>query len=130
MRVLIVDDDYYIRAVLSIVLKQRGHHPLLCCRVSDAVEMLLAEGCDVALTDLHLPGPDGAEAIPILRELDPGLPIVIMTADPSPAARQRAIRSGASHYLLKPLDISEMFRVLDRASSLRRDAGIGRGPRS
>ena len=126
MRVMIVDGDSYIRESLSEVLEQRGHQPLVYSRVPDAVEALLAEGCDVILLDLA--GLDVAATIPILREVDPGLLIVIMSSDPSPAARERAIRSGAFHYLVKPLDIAEVFQVLDRASALRRDAGSGMGP--
>jgi len=78
---------------------------------STVVASVLSEGADVVLLDLHMPGLDGIAVMKALSEAVPGpasVPIVVLTADVTRSARERALRAGAKDFLVKSLDPTEV----------------------
>lgn len=112
MRIIIVDDDYYTCQTLSQFLVTKGFSTHLHNNISDAVRTLLAEECDLMLLDYHLPGINGTDALPIIREVSPQLPVVLMMDETTREDRQKALQAGAFRLLQKPIDHRELLGAI------------------
>lgn len=125
-RILIVDDEPANVALLRQVLARNGYHNLRTLSNSGGViDMIRDWDPDLVLLDLHMPNVDGLTLLVHIRthlEL-PEIPIVVITADSTVAARTAALGAGASDFLLKPIDVVEVnlrVRNLLRIQMLRR----------
>jgi EAL domain-containing protein (putative c-di-GMP-specific phosphodiesterase class I) len=118
-RVLIVDDREANVRLLQAMLSAAGVSEIE--GLTDArltVERVLEFRPDILLLDLHMPSMDGVSVLAALRDALPAdtfLPVVVLTADVSPGARERALAAGAKDFLTKPIDRLE---VLLRVSNL------------
>jgi two-component system nitrogen regulation response regulator GlnG len=119
VRVLIVDDDKSICAILSALMKKEGLEPLVAYDGEKAMKMVQADTPDLLLVDMMLPGMDGMEVLRKTRELDPDLPVVFITAHADSRGAVKAIKEGAHDYLSKPFDNYEVTRVAHRALAER-----------
>ena len=112
--ILIVDDDERVRSSLSRVLGATNVN----ATAVESGELALAEverGVpDLVITDVRMPGMDGLELLRLLRERAPAVPVVLMTAYDDPATSTAAEQGGAVHFLVKPLDLHELRRVVER----------------
>ncbi|HEV2474090.1 MAG TPA: response regulator, partial [Chthonomonadales bacterium] len=111
-RIMIVDDEESTVRLLEVMLRREGYQAVSC--VSDP-RCLLSEydafKPDLVLLDLWMPHRDGFEAIQDLRsrlDAEDYLPIVVLTADTSLAARERALSMGAHDFLSKPFELAEI----------------------
>ncbi len=124
-RILIVDDESNARNALAEILKEEGFS---CETAADGFKGLgrFSEFApDLVLTDLRMPGMDGVEFLRRVRELSPGLPVIVTTAFGAVDTAVRAMQSGAVDYLTKPIHTDELLRVVHRALGelkLRREA--------
>src|SRR5918912_1156321 len=113
-RVLIVDDHPLTRDALGSLLTQNGFS--LAGEASDgeeAIEVARTLQPELILLDLSMPGMDGLEALPLLREAAPECEVVVLTASVAEENLLAAIRAGAAGYLLKtepPERIVEFLR--------------------
>jgi putative two-component system response regulator len=111
-RILIVDDEQANVLLLERVLAQSGYSNLVSTTDSTKVlELCVRTPPDLILLDLHMPEPDGFE---VLKQLQPWLnarwlPILVLTADATRDAKERALSSGAKDFLVKPLDAVEVL---------------------
>ena len=111
-RVLVVDDNATNVLVLERVLRAAGLadvHAVTDPR--EAVERCLAVDADLVLLDLHMPHLDGHEVLRALRAAlpeDSFLPVVVLTGDVTTETRDRALAAGATDFLTKPLDHTEV----------------------
>ncbi len=112
MRIIIIDDDYYTCQSLTRLLAAQGFSIHLHNNIADAVETLLAQQCDLMLLDYHLPGINGTDALPIIREVSPELPVILMMDETTREDRQNALRAGAFCLLQKPIDHGELLRAI------------------
>jgi DNA-binding NtrC family response regulator len=114
-RVLIVDDDRDISQMLSALMTKEG----LTCKVAHdggtALKILAATRPGVMLVDVKMPGIDGMEVLKRVKQSDPFLPVVLITAYAEIPASVAAMRAGAFDYLAKPFDHSEVMRVVRAA---------------
>jgi two-component system response regulator AtoC len=115
--VLVVDDEPAVTFALESMLQLRGDTAVVAHTGAEALAQL--DGVDVAVTDFSMPGMDGLELLRAIRERDPSLPVILLTAHGSEKLAVRAIRSGAYEYVTKPFDLDEMSTVLDRALEAR-----------
>ncbi|WP_232629943.1 response regulator [Methylobacterium sp. Leaf118] len=110
--VAIVDDDPAIRAALDRLTRALGYEAL----VFDGAAPLLAKlnEADIAfvVTDVQMPGLSGLDLLRILGGQRPHLPVMVMTAYPSEAARERALALGAFAYCAKPFEADQFERCL------------------
>ena len=118
-RVLIVDDDKNICAILAALMKKEGLEPMVAYDGEKALKMVQADTPDLLLVDMMLPGMDGMEVLRKTRELDPDLPVVFITAHADSRGAVKAIKEGAHDYLSKPFDNYEVTRVAHRALAER-----------
>jgi diguanylate cyclase (GGDEF)-like protein len=120
-RVLIVDDDPEVRAVLGAYLAHATREILAASCVSEAVAIATrTRRVDVGLVDHHLPDGSGYQLIEALLERDPACQPIIITGDLSIDAAAAAVRTGARDYLTKPLDLPVVDSVVGRSASLAR----------
>ena len=115
--ILTVDDDRAVRFALGEVLTERGHRVVEAAGAAEALGKL--EGVDAVVTDLAMPGGDGLSLLRGVRERDPELPVVLLTAHGSERAAVEAMRAGAYDYLTKPFDNGELCLTLERALEAR-----------
>ena len=124
-RLLVVDDEATARRALARLLTEDGYEVDVAGSGEEALEKLLTAPPDVLLTDVRMPGIDGIELLTRARAIDPGLPVVIMTAYGTVRDAVEAMRAGADYYVTKPIDLDELALVLRRVHehrALRREA--------
>jgi DNA-binding NtrC family response regulator len=118
-RVLIVDDDRDINMLLSALMKQEGLTNKVALDGETALRMVPVERPDMLLVDVKMPGIDGMEVLKRVKETDPHLPVVLITAFAEIPASVAAMRAGAFDYLAKPFDHPEVVRVVRAALAER-----------
>ncbi|MBU8897937.1 sigma-54 dependent transcriptional regulator [Corallococcus sp. M34] len=114
-RILIVEDEREMRALLEKGLARRGFEPHAFGAADEALRHLESEDFDAVLTDLRMPGMDGlglCERIVLNR---PDIPVVVVTAFGSMETAVAAIRAGAYDFITKPIDVDALVLVLERA---------------
>jgi len=111
-RLLLVDDEPANVVLLERLLETWGYTGVTSTTSSTAVpELCAANAFDLILLDLHMPKMDGFEVMEAIRpvtETHPQIPVLVLTADVTQPTRQRALASGASDFLSKPLDPTEV----------------------
>ena len=115
MRILIIEDDYYIFQDLSRLLEAEGFTTHFHTNIADAVRSLLAEDFDLMLLDYHLPGLNGTDALPIIQEVSPRLPVMLMVHETTQEGREKALRAGAFCILKKPINHRALLRAIRSA---------------
>ena len=112
-KLLIVEDDRDIFEIVSISLKNSGYNVAWAERPSLALELCRKLSPDVVLLDLNMQEMDGCALTEALRRDGYAKPIVMLTASNLHHDRQRALESGCSDFLVKPVSPSELVRVLN-----------------
>ena len=128
--VLIVEDDEGMRESCADSLMEAGYPVLTASAPGEAQEHLARAVVDLVLTDLRMAGGGGREVVRLVRQLAPGVPVVIMTAFPTVQSAVDALRDGVVDYLVKPFNYDQLLRSVegalaggraqDRAELLRR----------
>ncbi|MDE0019880.1 MAG: response regulator [Candidatus Poribacteria bacterium] len=117
--VLIVDDNDSVRAALERALRQAGYVPMCAQDASEAAAAYRKYRIDACLIDYDLPDINGAQLMASLQRMRPGVPMSLITGNPSEDAIYEACRAGASAYFKKPLDLDRLKRWLTKASAPR-----------
>jgi DNA-binding NtrC family response regulator len=119
--VLIVDDDDTVRASLAEALAGDGVTVVHTAASADvALGLLSTAAPDVILSDVRMPGLDGVAFLRLLRERAPSIDVILMTAYDDMPTVVSAMREGAAEFLVKPLDLPQLRRVIDRVFDDRR----------
>jgi signal transduction histidine kinase len=119
-RALVVDDDAYILELLEMRLAAMGLQVVVAGDHGHALKVLDAQAFDVALFDLRMEGLNGLALMETAHLLQPGLPVLIMTAHGTIENAVEAVQRGAFDYLTKPFVAEELRSKLSRALSARR----------
>jgi len=114
-RLLVVEDDSTQREMLAEYLRDQGAEVLEAGDGAAALAMVRERNPDVVVTDLRMPEMDGHELLQAVRELNPEIGVVIVTAFGTVEDAVRCLKDGASEYLLKPLDLDAVEHVVQRA---------------
>ena len=119
MRVLLVDDDAWMRQALSAALESRGHDVCACEDAATALEVVAREPFTLAVFDWMMPGMDGLELVRRVRAMEGGehLVILIVTTRNEPHDLQAVLDAGADDYLRKPIDPAALMVRLEIAES-------------
>jgi DNA-binding NtrC family response regulator len=123
-RVLVVEDEAYVRDSLVEVLRSRGFEAGAAASVAEALGHLARAPVDVVLTDLRMPGADGLELVRRVQATAPDVPVVVLTGHGNVASAVECLKAGASDYLLKPAEPDALEVALERAlegRALRRE---------
>jgi DNA-binding NtrC family response regulator len=113
--VLIVDDERTLARAVRAFLVESGYDAEVAPDAEQALGMLEALRPDVVFSDMRLPGMNGIELLRRIREFDPSIAVVIMTAYGTIEGAVEAVKLGAFDYLKKPVDLEELKILADRA---------------
>jgi two-component system nitrogen regulation response regulator GlnG len=116
LNVWLVDDDASIRWVLERALRQGGMAPTAFDHADSAIAALRRDRPDVLITDIRMPGRSGLELLTEIRDSQPELPVIVMTAHSDLDSAVAAYQGGAFEYLPKPFDIDQAVDLVRRAA--------------
>jgi two-component system response regulator AtoC len=112
---LVIEDDDAARTALAGLLGLAGYGVRAAAGGAEALAELSGASVDAVLLDLVMPEPDGFEVLRRLRDRDPRLPVIVLSALSETEDVVRAMKLGATDYLAKPFDPAELELVLRRA---------------
>jgi two-component system response regulator AtoC len=118
-RVLVVEDEAYVRESLVEILRTRRFDVSAAGSVADALLHLGRTPVDVVLSDLRMPGADGLELVRRMQNAAPDVPVVILTGHGNVLSAVECLKAGASDYILKPAEPDALEVALDRALESR-----------
>lgn len=113
--ILIVDDDHHLRQSFDKLLTQDGHTVRTASSGEAALPLVRSDEFDLIIMDVRLPGMDGLRTFKAIREIEPLLPVIIMTAFGTTETAIEATKMGAFDYILKPFSIPEMLSLIEKA---------------
>src|SRR5260221_5268419 len=119
--ILIVDDDIYVREVLSRVVKTMGHTALGAASAQEALGLLsdpTLSPIHIMLTDIMMPHMNGVELLEQVRQINPTIPIAIITGAPTLDNTIAALNAGAYAYLTKPVRADQVREVIGKGIKL------------
>jgi DNA-binding NtrC family response regulator len=119
-RILVVDDEEQMRELLAKVLERKGYQVSVCGDGTEALALLEREPADLVITDVRMPGLNGMEALRAIKELNPEIVVLIMTAFGSIDQAVQAVKEGAYDYINKPFKIDEILLTIEKALEERR----------
>ena len=102
--ILIVDDDAQLRQSFEKLLHAEGHTVKTASSGETAIALVKAEVPDLVIMDIRMPGMSGLEAFRAIHEMEPKLPVIIMTAFGTTETAIEATKLGAFEYVLKPFE--------------------------
>jgi DNA-binding NtrC family response regulator len=118
--VLVIDDEESMRHALERGLERAGFRCTAVGTGKEGVERFVSGGIDAVLTDVRLPDFSGLDVVAVLTEMDPGVPVVVMTGYGTMDTALEAMRRGARDYVGKPFVVQDVVRTLTRAIEERR----------
>ena len=108
-KILVVEDDRDLNRTVCTFLNGNGYRATGCLNANDAYDALYADIYDLIVSDIMMPGTDGFEFAKNVRALNQEIPILFMTARDDIASKQRGFRIGVDDYMVKPIDLDELF---------------------
>lgn len=114
-QILIIDDEILLGRSLSRALAQRGHEASAVGTAEEGLSLLDKLLPEIVLLDMQLPGLSGLDTLKKIRETDPNILVIIVTAYGTIASAVEAMKLGAIDFLRKPLDTDEVTIAIERA---------------
>lgn len=111
-KILIVDDEQSYRQLLTLVFEEQGNTIRTAMNGRQALELLATEASDIIISDVKMPDMDGIEMLRAVRETQPDLGVILMTAFASVATAREAFKLGADDFIQKPFDVEELKLIV------------------
>ena len=108
-KILVVEDDRDLNRTVCAFLNRSGYEATGCLNATDAYDAMYAEMFDLIVSDVMMPGVDGFEFARNVRALNENIPLLFMTAKDDIASKQRGFRIGVDDWMVKPIDLDELF---------------------
>ncbi|HEX2201932.1 MAG TPA: sigma-54 dependent transcriptional regulator, partial [Longimicrobium sp.] len=118
-KILVIDDETAILDTLRILLKREGFQVETAVGGQQGIDRIADTRPDVVLSDVRMPSVGGLEVLLAAKELDPSLPVILMTAQASLQTAIRAVNEGAFYYIQKPFANDELVAICRRAAESR-----------
>ena len=125
-KILVLEDNGELNHTVCSFLKQNGYEATGCLTANDAYNTMYNNTFDLIVSDIMMPEIDGFEFAKTVRVLNEDIPILFMTARDDFVSKQRGYQIGIDDYMVKPIDLNELFL---RIGALLRRAKIARSHR-
>ncbi len=127
-RVLVVDDEAGMRDFLALLLEGEGFEVATAAEGGEALRLFDERPADLVISDIRMPKMDGVALLADLRQRDPSVPVVLVTAYASAESAIQAMKLGAVDYIAKPFKVAEIKLVLQRVLAARSRSGQREAP--
>ncbi len=114
-RILVVDDELFVRELLLEFLSTEGYEVSLADSGEKAVKLMETQPAEVVLVDLKMPGIDGIETFKQIKKIAPDTLAIIMTGYPTIESSIEALRQGAYDYVVKPFKLNDLKTSIEKA---------------
>ena len=108
-KILVLEDDKELNRTVCAFLNNSGYEAVGCLNANEAYDALYENTIDLIVSDIMMPGVDGFEFARNVRDVNNDIPILFMTARDDIASKQRGFRIGVDDYMVKPIDLDELF---------------------
>lgn len=119
-KILLVDDDKNLIELLKMRLESANYEVAAAFKEEDALEAIIGQAFDLSIVDLKLFHQDGIMLMEKIHSINPGLPVIILTAHGSIESAVEAIKRGAYTYLTKPFDSRDLLLQIEKAVENRK----------
>ena len=129
MRVLIVDDEGSMRALLTSLLTDRGYEVVAALEDGSRImETIRATSPDIVCLDYQLPGRDGLDILHEINETTPEIDVLFMTASDDVTVEQKAADAGAAGFIRKPFGQAQILKEVAQVWEMRQQASAANTP--
>lgn len=108
-KILVLEDDKELNRTVCAFLNNNGYDAIGCLGANEAYDVLYENTVDLIVSDIMMPEMDGFEFAKNVRDVNSDIPILFMTARDDIASKQRGFRIGVDDYMVKPIDLEELF---------------------
>ena len=108
-KILVVEDNKELNRTVCEFLNHSGYEATGCLSATQAYDTMYENMFDLIVSDIMMPEIDGFEFAATVRSLNENIPILFMTAKDDLSSKQRGFRIGADDYMVKPIDLDELF---------------------
>lgn len=115
INILLIDDEIEFVETLAERLELRGYTSKIAGDGESGISMLANGAFNIAILDLMMPGLNGLDTLRQIREIDPDLPVILLTGHGSTKDGMEGMKIGAFDFLMKPLDINELLEKIKLA---------------
>jgi len=114
VNILVAEDEADLRDILKVTLEQEGYRVILASDGDEAIKKTEKKSFQMALIDLKMPGVNGKELVFKIKQINPRVPIVIVTGSPD-FKEEMNLRKQVYEYIYKPFRLNELVRVVKEA---------------
>jgi DNA-binding NtrC family response regulator len=111
-KILLTEEDNSVRDGLAKLLKKEGYQIAKASSSSELIKKINESSFDLILVDVHLGQPEGIEVLKVLRDTNPGIPILAMVSHTSGGIVEKALKEGVIDYLIKPFNITTIKKKI------------------
>ena len=119
VRILIIEDDEEMRALLKDSLLEEGIEFDSAGNGSEAIRKLVEDPFDLVITDIRMPGLTGLDILPGIKKLQPETRVIVITAFGSEELRRKCFDRGATAYLEKPINMDRLKTLIQEMVSTK-----------
>lgn len=114
-QILIIDDDSRNIFALTATLKSKGFNVVAAADAEQGIAFVNnSQSIKLVLIDMMMPGMDGYEAIPQIKNKKPQMPVIAVTAQAMIGDKERCLAAGADDYISKPIDVDKLLAIVNR----------------
>ena len=110
---LIVDDDPLLRQVLRILLNDQ-YETMSAKDGLEAIAIVRSRAVDLVLMDVNLPGTDGIKTLEMIKQIDNGIGVIMISASDDAEKAAASVKKGADGYITKPFDNDDLISTIKR----------------
>ncbi|NOS86911.1 MAG: response regulator [Ignavibacteria bacterium] len=114
-KILIIDDNKYMKIALSMLLEESGFHPVTADDGRTALIIIKTDKPSLVFLDKKLPDYDGISLLKEIKNFDPQLPVIVLTAYTERSYEEQAITNGAYAFVTKPFNNDQLLGIINKA---------------
>jgi putative two-component system response regulator len=118
-KILIVDDDPLVLESTSSLIRMWGYETVACRSAEEAMEEYIKGGICLVLSDIKMPGISGVELLGMISDINPDIPVILMTAYAELTIAIDAIRKGAFDFIIKPYNPESLQHAVKKGIRFR-----------